>query len=105
MQLQGGDMDRDMYMSRSDVVRFTTIKIFACMRAAYRKWLLDVQFDVKDAFQATRLDKPMADGRVSNRDGTAKSERLFCMQPPGFIETIDGEPAVAERCSSACKAG
>ena len=89
-------MDRDMYMSRSDVVRFTTIKIFACMRAAYRKWLLDVQFDVKDAFQATRLDKPMDDGRVSNRDGTAKSERLFCMQPPGFIETIDGEPAVAE---------
>ena len=63
--VQGTGMDRDMYKSFADVVRFTTIKVFACIRAAYgyvgtfngeRVGMLTFQFDIGDFFQSTRTD-------------------------------------------------
>ena len=55
----GTNMDRDIYESFSDVVCWTTVLILAAIRACYP--VLDFQFDVSNAFQATRTDDDPSD--------------------------------------------
>jgi hypothetical protein len=77
-------MDKSIYVGFSEVCLTTSIKILACIRAAYP--VKDYIFDCGNAFQATRTD-----------DGTVKSEKLYCEQAPGFnVKTKDGAPMVCE---------
>ena len=64
-------MDKSIYVGFSEVCLTTSIKILACIRAAYP--VKDYIFDCGNAFQATRTD-----------DGTVKSEKLYSEQAPGF---------------------
>jgi len=77
-------MDKSIYVGFSEVCLTTSIKILACIRAAYP--VKDYIFDCGNAFQATRTD-----------DGTVKSEKLYCEQAPGFnVKAKDGAPMVCE---------
>ena len=82
--VKGYGMDKSIYVGFSEVCLTTSIKILACIRAAYP--VKDYIFDCGNAFQATRTD-----------DGTVKSEKLYCEQAPGFnVKTKDGAPMVCE---------
>ena len=69
----GTNMDRDIYESYSDVVRWTTVLILAAIRACYP--VHDFQFDVSNAFQATRTDE----------NPSESPKPLYYYQPPGFV--------------------
>ena len=82
--VKGCGMDKSIYVGFSEVCLTTSIKILACIRAAYP--VKDYIFDCGNAFQATRTD-----------DGTVKSEKLYCEQAPGFnVKAKDGAPMVCE---------
>ena len=82
--VKGYGMDKSIYVGFSEVCLTTSIKILACIRAAYP--VKDFIFDCGNAFQATRTD-----------NGTVKSEKLHCEQAPGFnVKTKDGAPMVCE---------
>ena len=82
--VKGYGMDKSIYVGFSEVCLTTSIKILACIRAAYP--VKDYIFDCGNAFQATRTD-----------DGTVKSEKLYCEQAPGFnVKAKDGAPMVCE---------
>ena len=79
--LDGSGMSHDQYDSFADVVRMSSIKLIACVKAAYPA-LIDIQADCSNAFQATRTDVP-------GREGA----QLYCYQAPGFTELgSDGKP-------------
>ena len=79
----GTNMDRDIYESYSDVVRWTTVLILAAIRACYP--VHDFQFDVSDAFQATRTDEDPSDS----------PKPLYYRQGPGFeVYGANGEKLV-----------
>ena len=75
--IMGGDMPKDIYEPYADVVRIAVVKVYCCLRATYRtingKPLVSFHLDEKNAFQATRLDKP-----------GMKSSPCYCEQAPGF---------------------
>ena len=82
--LMGGNMDRDIYDSFSDVVRWTTVILIFNLRARYD--LVDFHFDISNAFQSTRTDN-MND-----------QPRLFSYQAPGFeVKGPNGEKLVCEQ--------
>ena len=79
----GTNMDRDIYESYSDVVRWTTVLTLAAIRACYP--VHDFQFDVSDAFQATRTDDDPSDS----------PKPLYYRQGPGFeVYGANGEKLV-----------
>ena len=85
----GTGMDRDIYDSFSDVMRWETLLLLVAIRANY-KGVVDFHFDVKDAFQATRTDTARS-AEVQKRPPT------FCYQAPGFVQLdTDGIPYVLE---------
>ena len=85
----GTGMDRDVYDSFSDVLRWQTLMLLVAIRATY-KGLIDFHFDVQDAFQATRVDD-------ANATTTKKQPPVFCHQAPGFVKLDpDGVPYVIE---------
>ena len=51
--------------------------MLGCIRATYQ--VIDFIIDTSNAFQATRTD-----------DGSLKTEKLYCDQPPGFEERDNG---------------
>ena len=82
-------MDRETYDSFSDVLRWETLLLLVAVRANY-KGIVDFHFDVKDAFQATRVD-------TAKSDAVRKQPRVFCHQAPGFVKLDpDGVPYVLE---------
>ena len=82
--VKGGNMDRDIYQSFADVVKFTTVKVMACIRAAYA--VIDFQFDVTNAFQCTRTDEGSLAGKLGRPD-------VYVRTAPGFPRKgADGRP-------------
>ena len=77
--LQGGSMDRELYRSFTDTVRWHTVLVIVAVRCAYA--VIDFHFDVKDAFQATRTDEKARAPKV-----VAAKRLLFCYQAPGFVQ-------------------
>ena len=51
--------------------------MLGCIRATYQ--VIDFIIDTSNAFQATRTD-----------DGSLKTKKLYCDQPPGFEERGNG---------------
>jgi hypothetical protein len=79
----GTPMDRTLYASLSLVVRSMSVRIIACIYITYHELLIAIQFDIVNAFQATRTDGP-----------DSKLPRLFIEQSPGHEEEgPNGEPA------------
>ena len=91
----GTGMDRDVYESFADVVRFTTVLVLVALRSSYK--LIDFQFDVCDAFQATRTDDdpddppPLLYYRQATGFDTRgpNGERLVCRALTGHQGRID----------------
>eukprot|EP00966_Prymnesium_polylepis_P141662 3271355-Prymnesium_polylepis.2 len=83
--VMGGDMSREIYESYSDVMKWVTLLIMGAIRSSYK--VDDFQFDISDAFQATRTDKPVAPLNGPNvGDQLSNGPRLFYRQAPGFEE-------------------
>ena len=59
------NMDRDVYVSFSDVLRWHSFLILVSIRATYRG-VVSFHFDVSDAFQSTRTDTGSDNGGVSD---------------------------------------
>ena len=89
--IKGTGMDRDVYESFHDVMRATSLWIMANIAAHYN--VIDVQFDVGNAFQAARRDTSSAHGKPL--------PKLFAHYPPGFQEVdADGNKMCAEVLSA-----
>ena len=85
----GTGMDREVYDSFSDVLRWETLLVLVAIRANY-KGIRDFHFDVKDAFQATRTD-------TAQSEAVRNQPKVYCHQAPGFVELDpDGVPYVCE---------
>ena len=88
--IMGGNMDRNLFHSFADTVRWTSVCCILALRASYD--VVDFHFDVKNAFQATRTDDSARAPKIRQQQ-----RRMYHTQAHGHVELDEhGVPYVCE---------